>query len=296
MALTWLALYPLAILALAGVAIYEHIQTVHLSLPVSPVLTFMTILLPLLAAINTLSLPSLLQRAKSSASHYLLPVALQAGSLILTTILGTLLATDAIPSPVRECVLESKWKHLWQSHDGDHIRRIQDALDCCGFRTVKDMAWPFPVGSHPDDAVSCVARFGRTAACKAPWEEALQRATGVDLAVVLAVAVLQGVGLLLTKVLASSRNGDNEPWWRRVLGWWFTRLGGGGDGDLEGRRRRPLLVGMMGSGADGVEEVGDSDDEAYRGGDGQRRRGTNGYGGTGPRVEPSHEDPWRANE
>ncbi|KAL1838771.1 hypothetical protein VTJ49DRAFT_2233 [Mycothermus thermophilus] len=52
---TLLLLYALVILALAGVAIYEHLTISHLSLPISPAVTILTILLPLLAPLTTLS-------------------------------------------------------------------------------------------------------------------------------------------------------------------------------------------------------------------------------------------------
>ncbi|KAK4033072.1 hypothetical protein C8A01DRAFT_40488, partial [Parachaetomium inaequale] len=52
-------LYALILLALTGIAIYEHITITTLSLPVSPALTILTILLPLLAPIATFSTPAL---------------------------------------------------------------------------------------------------------------------------------------------------------------------------------------------------------------------------------------------
>lgn len=44
---------------------------------------------------------------------------------------------------------------------------MQDALECCGLRSVRDMAWPFQDKTHGVDA--CVVRYGRQTACLDVW-------------------------------------------------------------------------------------------------------------------------------
>lgn len=122
----------------------------------------------------------------SSILKYIHPSILQILQGILTTALATLYATDLAPSDTRSCELSTRWQRLFRAKDADTIRTIQDALQCCGFRTVKDMAWPF----EPKD-VQCRVRFDRGLACQGPWTAALQRVAGVELGLVLAVAVLQ---------------------------------------------------------------------------------------------------------
>ncbi|KAK0634365.1 hypothetical protein B0T17DRAFT_611390 [Bombardia bombarda] len=315
MASSWLLLYPLMVTALVGIAIYEHINTTTLSLPIAPALTILTILLPLIATANAISLPYLaaaathhqIKQTSSTGSATtttalqrlpLLPATLQALQLILTTILATLFLSDLLPSPIRACLLERRWSALWQSHDATAIRRIQDALDCCGFRSVKHMAWPFPQGSNPGEQVDCATRYGRTEACAVPWERAMKGAAGGDFGVVVAVVVMQVVGLLVVRMFGSSSSSSGSARgggvWRRLFegGGIFTPRGGdGGRGDA---RARPLL------GAPVVEEEEEENGEesgghdAYMDRDGASRRGTNGYGSTGPRVEPSHQSqgPW----
>lgn len=114
------------------------------------------------------------------------PAALQILQGILTTVLATLYALDLVPSATVGCELSTRWQHLFRTKDAQAIRAIQEALQCCGFRTVKDMAWPFP----PTD-VQCPARFDRALACQGPWTAALQRNAGINFGVVLAVGVLQ---------------------------------------------------------------------------------------------------------
>ncbi|KAL2117151.1 hypothetical protein VTJ04DRAFT_9319 [Mycothermus thermophilus] len=60
---TLLLLYTLVILALVGIAIYEHITITNLSLPISPALTILAILLPLLAPLTTYTTIRLLSKS-----------------------------------------------------------------------------------------------------------------------------------------------------------------------------------------------------------------------------------------
>lgn len=172
---------------------YEHVTSVTLSLPQARALTILTILLPLLAAANLLSLPYFLGR-KYSRPPNAPPRGLISSSAVLqilegvvTTILATLHGADLAPGAARDCELAARWQHLFRAKDARAVRAIQDALQCCGFRSVGDMAWPFP----PADVPRCAARFDRALACRGPWADALRRSAGASLGVVLAVGMLQ---------------------------------------------------------------------------------------------------------
>ncbi|PSR80838.1 hypothetical protein BD289DRAFT_53233 [Coniella lustricola] len=204
MALLMLIL-PVLILALLGVAVYEHVTSVTLSLPLTPALTFCTILLPLFAAANLLSLRYILPQRKSNrrvvvitstlAKLLLSPIILQTLQAILATVLATLYFTDLVPNTaVRDCRLATQWQHLFRIKDARSLRAVQDALQCCGFRSVRDMAWPF---ATPAGASQCAAMFDRTLACRVPWAAALRRSAGVNFGVVVAVAMLQIISLFL---------------------------------------------------------------------------------------------------
>ncbi|KAK7748101.1 hypothetical protein SLS53_001353 [Cytospora paraplurivora] len=188
--MSWIAfIFPVFILALMGVAIYEHIHSVTLSLPLSPVLTFLTILLPVFAAANAFALPYLTRkfshppRSLLNPTHPAITQILQG---ILTTVFATIYASHIVPGASRDCELSTLWQRLFRSKNAQSIRAIQDALECCGFRSVKDMAWPFPPATVP-----CETRFDRTLACHGPWTVALQRSSGVQLGVMVAVGLLQ---------------------------------------------------------------------------------------------------------
>lgn len=88
--------------------------------------------------------------------------------LALNTILITLSAGRVASPSFQPCSLREQWLRLFQAKNARAIRRIQDSMDCCGFRTSHDMAWPFPDNAHGPN--SCESAFGRTVACGGPWE------------------------------------------------------------------------------------------------------------------------------
>lgn len=93
-----------------------------------------------------------------------------------------------MPSAALLCVLEGEWGARYRDEDGGAIRSVQDALSCCGLNSVRDRAYPFQRDGAPS---TCADTYGRDVACRRPWAKAMQTNAGVDLAVVLAVGVLQ---------------------------------------------------------------------------------------------------------
>lgn len=65
------------------------------------------------------------------------------------------------------------------------MKAIQDRLQCCGFKTVKDRAWPF------DDAGHCVRETGRTQACAGLWVKEEHRVVGMWLGVGVVLGVVK---------------------------------------------------------------------------------------------------------
>ncbi|KAH8778639.1 tetraspanin [Diaporthe sp. PMI_573] len=272
--MSWLLFaYPVLILALMGVALYEHTNSVTLSLPLSPVLTFLTILLPLFAAANATALPYLLREKARSPARLLVklahPAVAQGIQGILIVVLATLYTTYMVPGASRDCSLSTIWSRLFRAKDAQSVKAIQDAFECCGFRSVKDMAWPFP----PVD-VACAQRFDRALPCWGPWTSALQRSAGVELGVVVIVAILQIVSLVFPQQFAAR---FHESSWRRFFG--GRRRHGS---DFGPSPSRPLITDRDVSAEEAGEEVGSA---------GQ----TNGYHygaldertGDGPRIQPS---------
>lgn len=255
----------------------------------------MTILLPLLAAANATALPYLLREKARSPGRLLLslahPAVAQGLQGILIVVLATLYTTYMVPGASRDCSLSTIWQHLFRAKDAQSVKAIQDAFECCGFRSVKDMAWPFP----PVD-VECAQRFDRALPCRDLWTTALQRSAGVGLGVVVLVAILQ-VCKLPTRIGKSTTSAKvsstqivslifpqqfavqfQEFSWRRVFG--GRRHHGSAFGPSTSR---PLITDRDVSAEEAGEEVGSS---------GQ----TNGYhygalderNGGGPRIEPSN--------
>jgi hypothetical protein len=105
--------------------------------------------------------------------------------LIYETVIATLALVYMIPPSSLTCGLETNWEQLYKTKDVEGIRAIQDALKCCGFRTVKDRAFPFGAPS------TCAKDFGRTKSCLAPWRQAEQKTAGWLLLVAIVIFVVK---------------------------------------------------------------------------------------------------------
>lgn len=97
-----------------------------------------------------------------------------AAFLIYETVVATLAGVYVSPFGGMQCALKDRWAALRSAKDADSIRKIQDAFNCCGLMSTKDMAWPFPEKAHTE-ANRCVVRFDRSRACIEPWRAEEQR-------------------------------------------------------------------------------------------------------------------------
>ncbi|TQV96721.1 hypothetical protein V2A60_000635 [Cordyceps javanica] len=180
-----LVIYNLVMLLLLGVAIFRHVTATNLSLPISPGLTASTIAFLVFAVVNAVVSARLVAVARP---HKMLGQGLRVAQAIITIVLATLFFSYIPASDARDCLLSTVWQRLFSRHDGESIRRIQDAYNCCGFNTVRDRAWPFP--SH-QTARTCEEMYGRSLACNRPLRTAMGQAAGVEFGIVLMSALVQ---------------------------------------------------------------------------------------------------------
>lgn len=158
-------------------------------------MTIIAIVLPLLAALNAIYYQRIAKSVDVTTRRKVFGIALQILQAIVTTVLATLFFSNVVPSSFRRCILGTTWQHLFSTHDAESIRRIQDTLNCCGFNTVRDRAWPFQ--GHPPSERQCAEIYERTTPCFEPWRTALQRSSGWEFGVVLTVGIAQ-VGYSVT--------------------------------------------------------------------------------------------------
>lgn len=123
----------------------------RLHLPVSNFVSFLAVILPVG---NLVAVAHALVQSSGHAS----PLKHVRWNLFATllTILDAVLVTLAATNLDAEslaCPLQGNWSKMFQAKDGKHIQQIQDALNCCGFKTVKDMPFPFPHGK--DQLMQC---------------------------------------------------------------------------------------------------------------------------------------------
>jgi hypothetical protein len=93
---------------------------------------------------------------------------------ILPAVIGTLALSYMLPSEALSCRLEEQWRSYFQSKNTRAVRAIQDSLQCCGFRSTHDMAWPFADANHGVNA--CELQLGYDRSCLLPWREQEQSA------------------------------------------------------------------------------------------------------------------------
>lgn len=257
--------YMMISVVLFAIAVVVHFNSSSLGLPISPVISILTAILPV-ASFFGAYMQQRRQRGHSrdrpTGGSRLRPLVIQAlVALAAETALATLLLEAVVPSRILSCVLEQSWAAMFRAHDAAGIRRVQDGLDCCGLNSVRDRAYPFP-GSAPS---TCAETYGRTVACAGPWRRATQTNAGVDFGVVLAVGALQIFGLLFM--------GNGTSWWTAWSSRKWTQT-------ITRPREssQPLLT-----------ELDHEDEEAAAEGQTPERQG---YGATEddearPRVEPS---------
>ncbi|KAL1900570.1 hypothetical protein Sste5346_002293 [Sporothrix stenoceras] len=294
---SWIYVYPVLLVILFGVAIYEHVFTTSLSLPLSPVLTVLAIVLPVLSFANTIALPAALTATDNNDSltlvltrrRPLLVASLLQGfhliQLLLAIILAVFFFERTAPSSIRSCLLGTAWQHLFATKNAAALRRIQDALDCCGFNSVRDRAWPFAEHVGRGGGVACAERFGRTQACAAPWTAALQRTAGIEGGIAAAVFLLQ-VALYFAAPWVNAqqqRRQQNRPQQQRESGWarlFLPFVAGGVRGEETDGSQRPLLgSGNDNNGRGYVYEENDNADEQPNGQEGNTEGNENAQNG-----------------
>lgn len=163
-------------------------------LPISIVTATATMMLPVLTGAG-------LQRAHrlaSSSNQYLASAKPSVSWSILVafmlliiydTAIATLALTHMTPPNDLICPLERRWSQLFSSKNAAIIRTIQERHQCCGFRSVQNMPWPFPDPSHT--LRSCAQTFGRERGCLGGWRQDQQITAGLMLLVAVMVFVLK---------------------------------------------------------------------------------------------------------
>jgi len=204
--LTSLSVLYLTILTL--LAAYALHQTTTYSLPIPTILSALTVALPPLAGITLETLISFqyqLASKKGAAQTSKIFQVVNGAFLIYETLLATLAGTHISPLGGLRCPLHDKWQELFHIKNSERIRRIQNAFECCGFSTTKEMAWPFPGNGRGADA--CVVRYAERAdkPCLEDWRDMERKVAIVLLVVPLGVFLWKVVLFLLSP-------GFDTPW------------------------------------------------------------------------------------
>jgi len=262
--------WPLILLVLTVIAGYAYSQIRALSLPISQALALFTIVLPLVTGISTQGVRGLLQRHNSSEQNELtLPLIAVIGfQLIYETVVATLALTYMIPPESLRCGLDDKWQKMFHDKSVRQIRGIQDSLNCCGYKSVKDRAWPFlPDATAPGN---CAETTGRSKACFGGWRQAEQINAGLLLLVAIIVFIVKVFSLI---DLLTSSSWKRSGWYRPI-----RQITDRDSPEPEEGDNRAVVRGRIeeANGEEDIESQPYQDDEP-----------SNRNAWDGPRVEPS---------
>lgn len=156
-------LLALPALILSAIA-WSRINSLSLPLPVA--LPALNVLLPVLTALATALSRRLLTTLKNHVLRQVLPYLAYTTTLPPIALL-ILSLTYAVPSDLRSCASDTHWLRLFEHKDESSVRAIQTQLQCCGYNSMHDRAWPFP--SRNTDARTCERTMGYTLACGGMW-------------------------------------------------------------------------------------------------------------------------------
>jgi len=192
---------------------------------------------------------SLIQRSSRNEQNRLtIPLIAVIGfQLIYETVVTTLALTHILPPDALVCGLRDRWMKLVVADDGDAVRAIQDSFKCCGFKTVKDNAFPWGKPSPCQDI------FHYTKSCLKAWRKAEQVNAGLLLLVAVVVFVLKVISVI---ALLSGSSWTHSKW-ARLFNQFRNQAAEEPEGDNRANMRRLIEEGI------GAETYQDEPSEGF---------------------------------
>ncbi|KAF2760559.1 hypothetical protein EJ05DRAFT_498518 [Pseudovirgaria hyperparasitica] len=199
----------LATTALVAYALYEINAR---SLPIPTVLGAITLALPVFSGLSVETVRATNRRRRRllgsrQASPFISNLVPLFCLTIIEAVLATLAGTHIAPSGDLRCGMERRWQDMFHRKDGNHIRAIQDAFQCCGLASSHDMAWPFPDKQHT--ARSCEETFGRTKGCMGDWRKDEQQ--------IAAILLIVPIIVFLWQMMVVTAPLEQHSWLGRIL-------------------------------------------------------------------------------
>lgn len=142
----------------------------HFRLPLPTWIAAASTLLPVISVIFLSSLQILLNRYLTSSHGAIRPYIDILSSIPFYILVGIILGVASghvSTSAILRCQMETQWTRFFRAHNQEAIRGIQSALQCCGYNSIYDRAWPFP--GHGVDADACVRSLGFHRRCADVW-------------------------------------------------------------------------------------------------------------------------------
>lgn len=138
-------------------SIYALTISTQFSVPIPALVSTLSLLVPLLG-------PGALSFQLRSLNHKKFSLRLSQSIFLISIIFDTMLFTYSVSSlnySFLNCQLQKQWYTLHSQKNSASIRGIQDRMDCCGFRSLVDKAWPFESKHEQIGPDACKKAFPR---------------------------------------------------------------------------------------------------------------------------------------
>ncbi|KAK9326087.1 hypothetical protein V1517DRAFT_103260 [Lipomyces orientalis] len=156
------AVSALLTILLQLIGLLQLSNVVRLGLPIHPVVPVLAVVLP--AVTFFLALVPVVACKRSFAERRFVYPAVVAGEIVFTAHVLARLCGRIVRAHGTTCY-EARWQH-WFDHKSCKIGKIERALQCCGFSTPSDRAFPF--GENGESGL-CVQEYGFADACAGKW-------------------------------------------------------------------------------------------------------------------------------
>ncbi|KAK9242269.1 hypothetical protein V1506DRAFT_548073 [Lipomyces tetrasporus] len=157
------AVSALLTILLQLIGLLQLSNVIRLRLPIHPVVPILAVFLPVVTLFLAL-VPVACQRGFAER-RFVYPVVV-AGNIVFTGHVLGRLCGRFVRSNGTKCY-EARWQH-WFEHKSCKIGKIERALQCCGFSTPYDRAFPFAENDASESDL-CVQEYGFADACAGKW-------------------------------------------------------------------------------------------------------------------------------
>ncbi|KAK9474211.1 uncharacterized protein V1510DRAFT_306358 [Dipodascopsis tothii] len=187
------------VLVLTIAAIMQLVKVTHFNLPLP---TYFPVFAMILPSVTCFLSVFPLFSARVYATKKMFYPSILVAVIVFSSIFAALLAPYFSESLARS-IHDSAWAGLFSARS-PIVAHLQESMQCCGFDTLYDRAYPFP--SKADAANACVLRYKFTQQCSTVWA-AQTKSTATWCLTVFLVSLVFSIAALMHTIAAYRSTG-----------------------------------------------------------------------------------------